>query len=301
MNKSLYIIGNGFDRAHSMPVCYSCFKHYLEKDNGKKNECVNCIYHTKEFCKRKECYLLSLLNTAISDKENWSDFEEALAKMDFRCLNISSFQTFDNLIDNFGECMQEAFHSWVDNIVIPPCECRLFNLETPAFYLTFNYTMVLEGMYKISPENVYHVHSSYIEKQDTGRKYVFGHSSLDTDIQKYMQKQIHDVRESIIDDWSIALGCLRKESLSESHPLYNVLRRANLETPAIKIIGHSFGKVDFDYFDVIRGLFPQAKWIYYYHSNDALCGAQNNINIFMREKGIIDVTYEPLSNISIKK
>ena len=117
----------------------------------------------------------------------------------------------------FGRALDVVMRgSGVDNIVIPPCECRLFNLETPAFYLTFNYTMVLEGMYKISPENVYHVHSSYIEKQDTGRKYVFGHSSLDTDIQKYMQKQIHDVRESIIDDWSIALGCLRKESLSET-------------------------------------------------------------------------------------
>ena len=142
MSKTLYIIGNGFDRAHSMPVCYSFFKH-LEKDNGKKNECEYCYYRTKESCKRKECYLLSLLNTAIRDKENWSDFEEALARLDFTVLgDIRTYTTFDELIDNFGECMQEAFHSWINNIVVPPSECRQFKFDSSAFFITFNYEKI---------------------------------------------------------------------------------------------------------------------------------------------------------------
>ena len=298
MYKTLYIIGNGFDKAHSMPVGYGCFRNYLEKNNGKRSECANCIYRYNEICSTK-CYLLLLLNTAVKDKDNWSDFEEALAKIDFRELNISSLSNFDNLIDNFSECLQEAFHSWIDSINIPPSECCVFKLDTSAFFLTFNYTTVLERMYKIPPANVYHVHSSFIEKQNLGRKYVFGHSATDTRIQAFMKSQIHEIDESLIDEWSIALGRLKKESFSESHILVSILQNANLGIPVIKIIGHSFGRVDHIYFAKLKELFPNAKWIYYYHSANGLCDVQNNVNLFKKEVGNIDISYEQLSTIMI--
>ncbi len=302
MSKTLYIIGNGFDRAHSMPVCYSCFKHYLEKDNGKKNECVNCIYRTEESCNRSECYLLSLLNTAIGDKENWSDFEEALARLDFTVLgDVRTYMTFDNLIDNFGEQIQEAFHSWINKIVIPPKECHVFDLDLSAHYLTFNYTMTLEQMYDIAPSNIYHIHCSTKGQQSKGEKYVFGHSSDIGQIKKSMRGTVgmNGLGDSVLDEWSIAIERIKKDTFTIKRELQDKLKNAKLGNPQIKIIGHSFGRADYDYFEVLRNLFPNAQWIYYYHSTDALCEAQNNVNLFMREKGIINVTYEPISNIRI--
>ena len=298
-SKTLYVIGNGFDRAHLMPVCYACFRNYLEGNKGKRSECDICMYRTKDSCNRKECYLLSLLTTAIEDKKNWSDFEESLAKMDFRVLNIYSDFQFNKLIDNFGECLQEAFHSWVDNITIPPKDCRIFDIDTKSYYLSFNYTMTLEEMYNVASSNIYHVHSSFKEKQCSGRKYVIGHSSTDQQILKNMESQIQDQDQHVVDDWSIALGRLRKESLSESHYVQDFLQKMKIIPSQIKIIGHSFGRVDFDYFEVIRSLFPNAQWTYYYHDTKALCEALNNINQFKREKGNIDMSYEQLSTINI--
>ena len=304
--KTLYIIGNGFDRAHSMPVCYNCFKVHLKSNKGEKPECAYCMYHDQKSCKRKECYLLSLLNSALLDKENWSDFEEALAKMDFTVLgDINSYPKFDKLIDNFSACMQEAFHSWINNIVIPPSDCQQFKLDTSAFFVTFNYTMTLEQMYNIKPSNVYHIHYSTKGQEKKGENYVFGHSLKYERIREYMRDRINNF-DDVVDDWCLALERLSKTEFMTPSIIPELLRvlqnnftKVNTETPIIKIIGHSFGEVDFDYFDEIRTLFPQAKWIYYYHSNDALCEAQNRINQFKREKGNINISFEKLSNIMI--
>lgn len=296
--KTLYIIGNGFDRAHSMPVCYNCFKVHLKSNKGEKPECAYCMYHDQKSCSRKECYLLSLLNTAIRDKENWSDFEEALAKIDFTILSdIYSYPKFDKLIDDFSACLQEAFHSWINNIIIPPSDCRQFKLDTSAFFVTFNYTMTLEQMYSIKSTDIYHIHCSTKGQEKDGDNYVFGHpyDKIDENIEDLKRK----VPEDVWGEWCLALKNLKKDTFTIKRELRHKLKSTKLENPQIKIIGHSFGEVDFDYFDEIRKLFPHAKWIYYYHNNDALCESQNRINQFKREKGNIDISYEKLSAIMI--
>lgn len=296
--KTLYIIGNGFDCAHSMPVCYKCFKHYLESNNGQNAECVCCMYYKQKQCTKKDCYLLSLLNTAITDKENWSDFEEALAKLDFTVLvDVCSYKSFDQLIDNFSACLQEAFHSWINHIVVPPSECCKFKFDTSAYFVTFNYTMTLEQMYNIESSKIYHIHCSTNGQQSNGEKYVFGHSSDCNQIKNCMTSLKTKVQDNVLEEWCEELARLKKETFTIQRELSALLQQADLENPQIKIIGHSFGRVDYDYFGIMRELFPKAKWTYYYHNAEGLCGAQNNVNLFMKEKGVIDITYKPQTEI----
>ncbi len=299
--RTLYIIGNGFDLAHSMPACYTCFKNYIENNRGQRSECATCMYRVKEQCEMKECYLLSLLNTAIRDKEKWNDFEEALARLDFTTLgNVSSYQKFNDLIDNFSVCLQEAFHSWINNIIIPPSECCQFKLDTSAYFVTFNYTMTLERMYNINSSEIYHIHCSTIGQQLDGQKYVFGHSSDCNQIRHYMNDLITKVTEDVLGEWCVELARLKKDTFTIQRELRNLLQQANLGNPQIKIVGHGFGRVDFDYFEVLRELFPNAKWYYYYHSNKGLCDAQSNVNLFMNEKGFIDISFKPQTEIVLK-
>lgn len=299
MNNGLYIIGNGFDKAHSMPVCYLCFKNHLENNKGRRVECEVCPFLESDKCCRKECFVLTLLNSAVSNNK-WSNFEEDLAFVDYRALKINTIDDFDRLIDSFINSLQEAFIAWINSIIIPNRGFRKFCLDDSAFYVCFNYTMTLEDTYSIPSANVLHIHGSYKENVSSGRKYVFGHSSGLSTIQNRMRSIIQNVDGSVIDEWCLALMRLKKDTFTEKRILHSRLDNLQFNNPIIRIIGHSFSPVDYDYFSEINKTFPCAKWIYYYHSPSALCDAKNNINSFQNINGGIDISYEDIKNIHIK-
>lgn len=299
MNNSLYIIGNGFDKAHSMPVGYDNFKNHLKENNGDRSKCTTCPFLRLGECCAQECYILSLLNSANIDME-WNEFEESLANVDYRVLGIKTLKDFVTLIDNFINSLQEAFVAWINTINVPNWDSQKFYLETSAFYVSFNYTMTLEDTYSIPSANVLHIHGSYKENVSSGRKYVFGHSSGLSTIQNRMRSIIQNVDGSVIDEWCLALMRLKKDTFTEKRILHSRLDNLQFNNPIIRIIGHSFSPVDYDYFSEINKTFPCAKWIYYYHSPSALCDAKNNINSFQNINGGIDISYEDIKNIHIK-
>lgn len=296
---TLYIIGCGFDLAHSMPACYSCFKSYLSKNNGKRNECVECPYKDILPCDNKKCYILSLLSSAATSEE-WNNFEQDLALLDFRSLGIKSFPKLDNLIDNMYDDLQEAFHAWINSIVLPSRGCGVYKIEPNAFFLTFNYTMTLEQTYSIAPSHVCHIHGSYDNQCKTGEKYVFGHNIDHKNIKQRFLQTMSGNDATIIDEWSLAIDRLKKDSFSQCHILRNWLKQSQLRNcTTIKIIGHSFSEVDFDYFKEIYTIFPDAHWIYYYLSLDSKCKVLNNVTLFKNKFGIrhINITFEPTQTI----
>ena len=200
MYSTLYIIGNGFDIAHSIPTCYCCFKNYLEHNRGTRDECEYCPFRNGK-CERSECYIVSLLNTTNIDRE-WNDFEHALAFMDFRILGIQNdIKKFDSIIDELPRSFQDAFEGWVNHISIPPKENKLFALDPNALYITFNYTTTLEQMYEINKHFVHHIHHQVKPKESIHLRYEFGHMHSFSDLRKDRMAYPHEIDQSYIDDW----------------------------------------------------------------------------------------------------
>ena len=64
-DKTLYIIGNGFDIAHGVASQYTAFRVFLEKRHSN---------------------VLDLFDFYINDKTLWSDFETALGKLNVNAM-----------------------------------------------------------------------------------------------------------------------------------------------------------------------------------------------------------------------
>lgn len=225
---NLYIIGNGFDRAHDLPCKYSDFCSFLKQsDNKDFND------------------LVGNLEDIFSKEDLWSDFEKALGKPNInaikyinRSFNLNVFSTpFVNKINS-------ALISWIININNFGIT-KKYNLSKDDLYFSFNYTSTLEIQYDIDFSKVKHIHGFIGEVLfDFKHSLVVGHG------------------EELTNN-SIELLRLTKKNtkkiISENEEYFENLKKANIEH--IKVIGFSYSDIDIDYFAKIKQVLPNAKWI----------------------------------------
>ena len=164
MTDKLYIIGNGFDLHHGLKTSYADFR-----DNYAK----------------KSSYLWNLLSDiygkAIYDDMWWRDFEKMLGVVDYRHLmNLRNgtplgFMKARNLLKG---SLPPLFGSWIKKI-----ECNVepdnsLGIDSDALFFSFNYTMLLEIVYGVKEDNVWHIHNSVKRPDDI----IVGHDSDYRDI-----------------------------------------------------------------------------------------------------------------------
>lgn len=145
--------------------------------------------------------LYQLMGQITGTEKFWSDFEEKLA--DFKKVSIATMNFLDNdgdlnrfLMANnayeLGEALdkyvlyslnklfklwiEETYFEWTDRIFING-ENSCYKLlkatvlkNSDATFLNFNYTKTLENLYRISEQNIFHVHGVI-----GGSQFVFGH------------------------------------------------------------------------------------------------------------------------------
>lgn len=142
MNNSLYIIGNGFDLAHDMKTRYSDFKNYCERRPS--------LY--QEFQK----FYGDILNREGINW--WYQFEKNLGVLDYEHILRSEKAVLApfNLLSFLTNHIRIPFASWLNQV--PLATIRKFALETETRYFTFNYTDLLEQLYRIPASNIFHVH-----------------------------------------------------------------------------------------------------------------------------------------------
>lgn len=155
MNKILYIIGNGFDLAHSLPT--------------KFNPDFKIIADKHELNNFWEIY-------NSGDVDIWSDFENLLAYPDFNNLGaIFDGCTPDLLaereyerdliisqvgINGYLKEELKEFAENAENALNNIKKMEKFNniITQNALYINFNYTHTLEKIYNIQKAQVLHVH-----------------------------------------------------------------------------------------------------------------------------------------------
>lgn len=259
----MYIIGNGFDLKHGMPTKYFDFERWLF-NNGR----IDVILELQK------AFPAQIGDTFML----WSDFEKALGLYDINVvLNWSLEDLFltdfsiggqvfgasDFLLNtSLLDILNEAFTEWVCSIPLPNSP-QEYNLESCAFFLSFNYTDTLEVLYGIPEENIIHIHGRASMKE----KLVVGHNreinpsdywdnSLDMRENNERMQRLMDMNELHKPYW---------ELVEQNQVFFQKISNVR----DIYIWGHSCAEIDLPYFRKIKETIdPKAIWHFSPYNDD---------------------------------
>ena len=255
--KHLYIIGNGFDLYTGLRTRYVDFRLWLENNYPFIFENIQATYDM--------------------DVEWWNEFEVQLGKLDIKkyvkkftppekskdeiLAEIKRRKDLEekyNLPPNLHpdvpcakrlcgmlDVLQYCFEKWVDK-----CQSSI----TDRKFINFNYTDVLEMLYKIPAERVLHIHgrSSKHERLIYGHNMFLHGSSMNND-----EEQV-----------SFELGKYHKnpyEHIFKHQELKAILK----DVEFVHIYGFSFSAVDEDYMDWFFNNVPStSQWEISWYSNE---------------------------------
>jgi len=257
MTDKLYIVGNGFDLHHGLKTSYADFR-----DNYAK----------------KSPYLWDLLSViygeVIYNDMWWCDFEEMLGVVDYGHLMNSrngtplGFMKARNLLKG---SLPPLFGSWIKKIRCNDEPDNSLEIETDSMFFSFNYTLLLEKVYGVMEENVWHIHNSVKRPDDI----IVGHDSDYRDLFVQMNNYKENNPEEIfrIDfaqmiNEEVAKGAKNvKERIAQNED------RFYDQYSSIKhfvVMGFSLNDIDLPYIEEMikaNNNISDADWLLYYHQN----------------------------------
>lgn len=253
--KHLYVIGNGFDIFTGLKTRYVDFRRWLENNYPFIFENMQAAYDM--------------------DVEWWNDFEVQLGKLDVKAF-IHKFappeKTMDEILKEIEErkafdrkynlppslhheslcakrlsglldVLQYCFEKWVASCQSSIMDPKYISLETDdAFFINFNYTDVLQMLYKIPEERVLHIHG----RASKHERLIFGHNSY-----------LHGDGNHDEDQVCFELGRYEKNPymyIYKHEELPGILK----DVEFVHVYGFSFSPVDEDYMDWIYHQVPSS-------------------------------------------
>ena len=267
---TLYIIGNGFDLHHGLNTSYKNFRD-------------NVVLKAPNLWKQ----LTDIYGDDVTKNMWWSDFEAKLADINYNhLLNSDNGVAMGGMkVQNFltGQ-LPPLFGKWIKSInlnIVPENE---LDIDKDALFFTFNYSLVLEKIYKVNKDNIWHIHNS-IEEVD---KIIVGHNSdLNTLISNYNLNRGNKQYNSWIVDNIIPFAAEGAKDVEKriADNMENFNKYSNIKH--IISMGFSFNKIDMPYVKAIISSNTNKKnidWTIYYH-----------------QEGEDDIIIEKLKNIGIKE
>lgn len=303
----LFIIGNGFDLGHNMKTKYWNFREYLSN-----------MY--PDFLEEFEKHYRIFPSDSQKDKEEilWNSFETNLANIDDDIIIENALQmdlglesgdigVYETLYEYFSdeykyiEKLSKYLKQWVRTInvrdVLP--RTTLINNESDAYYITFNYTAVLENVYCINPAKILHIHGSLRDYTDAP---IIGHGNNQRieavkDLREQSECDCDEKKSSIYD---VVLDYYTKTYKDVSRYLYKLSRIAEKLIDEIIIIGHSIEGVDLPYFRTIERLTnSKAIWtIYCFNENEKFDKKQALLRQGIDKKRIFVKSTDEFYNLS---
>ena len=176
------------------------------------------------------------------------------------------------------------FGKWIKSInlnIVPENE---LDIDKDALFFTFNYSLVLEKIYKVNKDNIWHIHNS-IEKVD---KIIVGHDSdLNTLFSNYNLNRGNKQYNSWIVDNIIPFAAEGAKDVEKR--IADNMENFNMYSNIKHIIsmGFSFNEIDMPY---IKAIISSN-----YNKNDI------DWTIYYHQEGEDDIIIEKLKNIGIKE
>lgn len=276
---NLFIIGNGFDRAHELKTSYVDFRQYIEEKDPEFLAALESVYNFLPESNRKsveECL--------------WREFEKNLSAVNedeivenaiFMDMGLENGDIgIEDTLNSYWEeqygyikRLNEFLKTWVEKIDISvPQKTNIIKHDSKDLFLTFNYTLLLEKIYSIDKRNMVHIHGSIDEDDELPPVIGHGDSFKITEMKIRTNKAQEEFNEKECSIYN-ALSKYYKRTLKDVN--YYIVHYINFfsrlcDIDRIYIIGHSLGDVDIPYFEKIKENTKQdVVWnIYYYDEND---------------------------------
>ena len=268
---TLYYIGNGFDLFHGLRTKFIHFYSWL---NLKDDE------HEK-FAYDMECIFPRV---GIHGNWLWTDFEKSLGEIDVDYIHDKySGKEKDIFYDE--EYQERAAHhlrdvtsripyylsEWLKETYYPCVKNDALHLHPESRYLSFNYTSLLEDVYKIPKDQVLHIHGNINSQKPLTTGHIVQFPDKDEDPQSYnMEKSWQNITQEA--------NNLRKpvdKIIKENKQFFTSLS----DIKNIVIFGHSLSSIDRQYFkEVVQHVHDNARW-YFVCINDIV---QNSYHQLVR-------------------
>lgn len=253
MENTLYIIGNGFDLHHGLNTSYLNFRNY-------------CVRNVPSLWKN----LFEIYGDMINNDMWWSSFENKLGCVNYDNLALSNngFALGEQKVQNlFKGMLPPIFGKWIKQIRKSPQMDTSLNIDTESLFFTFNYTLVLEEVYHIDENNVWHIHNSVknpdniIIGHDSDERVLF--STYSTNNTNYIvSPDFVDRVNSKIAQGSKNVKMRIENQKDRFYDLYSQIKH-------IVVMGFSFNKIDMPYIKAIIEVNKNAAdvdWTIYFHS-----------------------------------
>lgn len=297
--KTLYIVGNGFDKAHGLKTSYWDFRCFLDEKYPEFLYQFEKMYNIEPMDPTEYGYSLEAQERWDKNVNHtlWSEFENEIGHPDIEemigfstCIlndldletgNIGIEDTMNEywqseygFIKNFPQYVKEWI-STVDTTSVIPQKRSLIGNDNDLFFC-FNYTDTLENVYKI--ESVMHIHGSIASDFDL--EPIMGHCNS-KDIRNHLelhyeaQEQFDEGESSIHNAVADYLKILFKDT-KHIIELNNWFFQAMKNVNRVVIIGWSAGDVDIPYLvEIKKWIDKSAKWFVYYYDDKAKESIEN--------------------------
>lgn len=263
--ETVYIIGNGFDLHHGLKTSYSEFYKYIIANS---NDLENAFEEYFDF--------------RTEGESHWAHFEEDLGTFkknrksffsDYNNLNIEdedfrpsfAYSLEDDLTEQVEQLktdIKKKFEDWFDTIDVSCIKKKCKFLENSIF-INFNYTLLLEEVYKIEANRILHIHG---DLSNDSRELVFGHNATMKEIPELDENG--DSNRTLFTDSENAAKSLHYHFYKPVEEIiFNNLKTFNSLTNVknIYILGHSLNPIDLPYFEQIHMRSKNAQWFVSYH------------------------------------
>lgn len=251
----LYIIGNGFDLHHDLKTSFESFYQWLrEKKIGSEFEIAS-------FFPRKGCDLWSGFeaNLETIDEQRYKDSRKKCS-IDGDMLIVEGGRKSLNALAWIRE-IRKSLYDWslsisagVDDTLCRTLSNKMLDIDNGAYFFSFNYTSVLEHVYNVESEKVFHVHGK-VEKGISNKLILGCRESWKKDL----RKDYYDEASRMMDAHK-ALDAVAQSELNEFvKPVSSIIRSKVFvnfldsvkNADSVDVIGFSFGEVDMPYIEAI--------------------------------------------------
>ena len=290
--KTLYIIGNGFDIAHGLDTSYWNFREYLDDSYPEFLQEFEWMYNIGRIDfsdPRVPAGTRERWEESVNH-ELWSEFEEKMGQpnisemMDASTSVLADMDLDGGLIgigdtmnsywaDKYGyvKKFEQYVKEWIESVDtsdITPKRRAL--IESTDYFLNFNYTDLLENVYKI--ENVLHIHGGVASVTD--RDPIMGHCNYKDieDHRRWAEESDEKFEEGEASIHRAVVNYLK--SIYKDTELIIGLHQAFWDklknVDKVVIIGWSAGNADLPYLRKIReSVSKNTKWYAYFYDDKA--------------------------------
>lgn len=173
--KTLYVIGNGFDIHHGIKSSYCCYMEWLKEK------------HRDDYQK-----VINFYGDEVEKHEWWNEFEKNLGYFDIRGKvenwsfrnqpterQLEKMRAIDTMggaweaqvnIGGITSILKDCFHEWIDSLNNALSVNKIVIDSQNAYFITFNYSLTLENVYKVPSDQILHIHGCLNDDE-----YIIGH------------------------------------------------------------------------------------------------------------------------------